>query len=372
MPPMRVGGGAYWRNDNWFVRMGLLHAFAQTDIAQFETPTDGYNLLRAEIVHRRFLRYSPWGPVEITTGIVGDNLLNVDIRNSTQFHKDEILLPGRNFKFFLNVKYDAEKPSGPPGYYKARKVHGAPPLVYKAPVPWSGWAWAGLYVGGNAGASFGGSLVETTFREFATDEPLFGSRPSTRPDGAIFGVQAGYNWTADIWLAGIEGDMQHSRQRGSLTDLCTGDVCNAGLAPLDAPVNVALEHKLGWFGTLRGRFGTTVVPQALAYVTAGVAAAGITIGGTVSGFDDAGTRVGTAFDHRLTRFGWTLGVGLEARLIGNWTGKLEYLHMDFGSIPTVVPNGTVSTQFNSRISDDVVRVGVNYKFDRIGAVVAKY
>jgi iron complex outermembrane recepter protein len=372
MPPMRVGGGAYWRNDNWFVRMGLLHAFAQTDIAQFETPTDGYNLLRAEIVHRRFLRYSPWGPVEITTGIAGDNLLNVDIRNSTQFHKDEILLPGRNFKFFLNVKYDAEKPSGPPGYYKARKVHGAPPLVYKAAVPWSGWTWAGLYVGANAGASFGGSLVETTFREFATDEPLFGSRPSTRLDGAIFGLQAGYNWTADIWLAGIEGDMQYSRQRGSLTDLCTGDVCNAGLAPLDAPVNVALEHKLGWFGTLRGRFGTTVVPQALAYVTAGVAAAGITIGGTVSGFDDAGTRVSTAFDNRLTRFGWTLGVGLEAQLIGNWTGKLEYLHMDFGSIPTVVPNGTVSTQFNSRISDDVVRVGVNYKFDRIGAVVAKY
>ena len=28
MPPQRVGGGAYWRNDNWFVRMGLLHAFA--------------------------------------------------------------------------------------------------------------------------------------------------------------------------------------------------------------------------------------------------------------------------------------------------------------------------------------------------------
>ena len=120
------------------------------------------------------------------------------------------------------------------------------------------------------------------------------------------------------------------------------------------------------------QFGTTVVPQALAYVTAGVAAAGITIGGTVSGFDDAGTRVSTAFDNRLTRFGWTLGVGLEAQLIGNWTGKLEYLHMDFGSIPTVVPNGTVSTQFNSRISDDVVRVGVNYKFDRSGAVVAKY
>jgi iron complex outermembrane recepter protein len=259
------------------------------------------NLLRAEIVHRRFLRYSPWGQVEITTGIAGNNLLNVDIRNSTQFHKDEILLPGRNFKFFLNVRYDADRPSGPPGaYYKARKGQGAP-AVFKAPVPWSGWTWAGLYVGGNAGASFGGSLVETVFREFATDEPLFGNRPSTRLDGAIFGLQAGHNWTADIWLAGIEGDMQYSRQRRSLTNLCPGNVCNPGLAPPDAPVNVALEHKLGWFGTLRGRFGTTVVPEALAYVTAGVAAAGISLSGTVSGFDDAGNPVSAAFDNRLTR-----------------------------------------------------------------------
>ena len=32
MPPMRLGGGTYWRNDNWFVRMGLLHAFGQSDL----------------------------------------------------------------------------------------------------------------------------------------------------------------------------------------------------------------------------------------------------------------------------------------------------------------------------------------------------
>src|SRR5262249_61372626 len=101
--------------------MGLLHALPQTNIAPFEPPTAGYNLLRAELVHRRYLRYSPWGPVEVTAGVAGDNLLNVDIRNSTQFHKDEILLPGRNFKFFLNVRYDADRPSGAPGYYKARR-----------------------------------------------------------------------------------------------------------------------------------------------------------------------------------------------------------------------------------------------------------
>ena len=78
------------------------------------------------------------------------------------------------------------------------------------------------------------------------------------------------------------------------------------------------------------------------------------------------------FDNRLTRFGWTLGGGFETHLIGNWVGKLEYLHMDYGSIPTVVPAGTVIMQFNSRITDDVVRVGVNYKLGRYGAVVTKY
>ena len=115
MPPQRVGGGAYWRNDNWFVRMGLLHAFAQNDVAQFETPTSGYNLLKAEIVHKKYWRDSPWGPVEITTGLVGNNLLDADIRNSVQFHKDEVLQPGRSFKFFLNVKYGADRPSGQAG-----------------------------------------------------------------------------------------------------------------------------------------------------------------------------------------------------------------------------------------------------------------
>jgi hypothetical protein len=36
---------------------------------------------------------------------------------------------------------------------------------------------------------------------------------------------------------------------------------------------------------------------------------------------------------------------LEGHLVGNWTGKIEYLRMDFGSVATYpVPNGpTVAT-----------------------------
>ena len=61
MPPMRVGGGTYWRNDDWFVRMGLLHAFGQSDLGVNDTPTAGYNLLKMEISNKQYWQRSPGG-----------------------------------------------------------------------------------------------------------------------------------------------------------------------------------------------------------------------------------------------------------------------------------------------------------------------
>ena len=53
IPPVRVGGGFYWRNDAWLARVRLIHAFAQNDIAPVaETPTAGYDDLRAESATR--------------------------------------------------------------------------------------------------------------------------------------------------------------------------------------------------------------------------------------------------------------------------------------------------------------------------------
>ena len=43
----------YWRDANWLMRVNLLHAFAQTDVAPIaETPTHGYNLLKAEVSYK--------------------------------------------------------------------------------------------------------------------------------------------------------------------------------------------------------------------------------------------------------------------------------------------------------------------------------
>ena len=62
---------------------------------------------------------------------------------------------------------------------------------------------------------------------------------------------------------------------------------------------------------------------------------------------------------------------------GNWTAKLEYLYVDLGttsgSFVTTIPalgGGVLTHNYSSRITDNIVRVGLNYKFG--GPVVAKY
>jgi len=71
------------------------------------------------------------------------------------------------------------------------------------------------------------------------------------------------------------------------------------------------------------------------------------------------------------RVGWAAGVGGEwAAWTGPWgalTFKLEYLHADFGgklyiNPPIAVAGGSIATR-DVRLTDDMVRVGMNLKFD---------
>lgn len=106
IPPQRLGGGIYYRDANWLAKVNLLHAFAQNNIGGIETSTPGYNRLRAELSYTTKLAKSDWWSAkEFTFGVVGDNLLNDDIRNAVSYSKDEVLLPGIGVRMFANVKY---------------------------------------------------------------------------------------------------------------------------------------------------------------------------------------------------------------------------------------------------------------------------
>jgi len=78
-----------------------------------------------------------------------------------------------------------------------------------------------------------------------------------------------------------------------------------------------------------------------------------------------------------THVGWTVGAGIEGMIGGGWTARLEYLYVDLGttsgSFATTIGalgGGVVTENFSSRITDNILRVGINYKFG--GPVVAKY
>jgi opacity protein-like surface antigen len=126
------------------------------------------------------------------------------------------------------------------------------------------------------------------------------------------------------------------------------------------------SQKLEWFATLRGRLGAIVTPDAVAYVTGGLVVGEVMTAGTVFGFDGDGNPVNTIVSSHNTKAGYAVGGGVEGRLVGNWTAKMEYLYLDLGMVtttPAPAQNATVAASFNSRITDNILRLGVNYKFD---------
>ncbi len=104
IPPHRLGGGLFYRDNNWFARTGVLHAFRQDEIAENETPTSSYTLVSMELSY--IFRLGPQGSVvpEWTIGLKGENLLDDDVRNAVSFKKDEVLLPGRSIRLFGSIK----------------------------------------------------------------------------------------------------------------------------------------------------------------------------------------------------------------------------------------------------------------------------
>ena len=71
--------------------------------------------------------------------------------------------------------------------------------------------------------------------------------------------------------------------------------------------------------------------------------------------------------------GWTVGGGIEAVLVHNWTAKVEYLYIDAGHqdvFNSALAGGT-TMRFDNRFH--VFRFGLNYQFATGKApVVARY
>jgi outer membrane immunogenic protein len=259
----------------------------------------------------------------------------------------------------------------------------APRIYTKAPAMIdAGYEWSGFYIGGNAGYSWGrartdGALTGTqNVSVFRTAGPTLISSVNsalalpltgrTAINGFIGGGEAGYNWQRAQWLFGVEADFQGSDERAS------GGVCSVAGCPLGSTI-FTTNYKLDWFGTVRGRVGFIPVDRVLLYAT----------GGLAYGHFSADVPSLPVF-WGSTRAGWTVGAGAEVAIDHNWSVKLEYLYVDLGNVGgnggaagTTVSNAlntpslgfntvtttTLASAFNSRFSDNILRVGLNYRFN---------
>jgi outer membrane immunogenic protein len=175
--------------------------------------------------------------------------------------------------------------------------------------------WGGIYLGVNGGFAFANTWW---------NDPAFwtGTGPFSM-DGWQAGGTLGANYQWGHLVVGIEGDGDWTKQRGTVSQSF-------------------------WLATGRARAGYAV-DRLLFYGTGGVAV-----------IDRAVSAGGALPAITGTQAGWVVGAGVEWAFLENWTGKVEYFHVEPSAqscpatscgIPSSVP-----------LEEDIVRLGVNYKF----------
>jgi outer membrane immunogenic protein len=234
-------------------------------------------------------------------------------------------------------------------------------MPLKAPVvaPPPAFSWTGCYFGVAGGYAWGTSRAENDGTDGAI--PITGNY---QVRGGIFGGTSGCNLLqAGPWVLGVEGDLSWSGKRGSGNDL--------------PPYNVTTVNQTNekWLNTDRVRVGYAANGW-LVYATAGAAVASVAYSITGAGI------IGGTVTETHTRTGWTAGAGVEWAFSGSWSVKAEYLFVDFGGVPyfnfngliPVLPGAGAVANRNGGVflNDNIVRVGINYRFGGAAAVATKY
>lgn len=233
-----------------------------------------------------------------------------------------------------------------------------PVKAQRAPLVAPPYSWTGFYVGANVGYAWGpwdASSNQIIFDPSTTHNP--------KVNGALGGLQAGYNWQSGAWVYGLEGDIQITGAKDS--DNWSGAFPVVIPLPDDflpgdgSPASFTHEWKFPWFATFRGRVGFLPAETWLLYATGGLAVGELKYNMT---FAQPGAGRFYSLSDNETRVGWTVGGGVEKSFAPRWSAKLEYLYVDLGthSIDTVDVDGA-PFHVEHKVREHIVRVGLNYK-----------
>ena len=234
----------------------------------------------------------------------------------------------------------------------------APRPYVKAPPPMVAaiYDWSGFYLGINGG---GGSSRDcwtaTSSNGVALPNVSEGCHSAT---GGMVGGQIGYRWQAASWVFGVEG-------QGDWADLKGYNPSQIALIPYNN------QTKVDAIGLLTGQVGYAW-DNVLLYVKGGAAVTDnkytsfFPVGNV---FAAAGVPFNSATD---TRWGGTVGTGLEVSFAPNWSVGVEYDHLFMGNPNITFPASGIAVGRTDNIGQgiDMGTVRVNYRWG--GPVIAKY
>jgi outer membrane immunogenic protein len=198
--------------------------------------------------------------------------------------------------------------------------------------------WSGFYIGINGG----GASAHTTW-----DLINVGREGSHNATGGTVGGQIGYRWQSGQFVFGVEG-------QGNWADF-SGD-------NISAVTGLRNRTKIDSFGLITGQVGYAW-NNVLAYVKGGAAVVG-------SKYDVFRVATGANVDSASsTRWGGTIGAGLEFGFAQNWSVGVEYDHIFLGGKDITFASGAVD---HIKQDVDMGLVRLNYKFGPGAPLVAKY
>jgi outer membrane immunogenic protein len=200
-----------------------------------------------------------------------------------------------------------------------------PPVAYVQPV----YNWSGFYVGGHIGGGFADS---------SWSDPFTGANNTFNKLGFLGGGQVGANIQFNALVLGVEGDFSWTGLKGTGTD----------------SIGNTIGTTTNWTSTVTGRVGAAF-DRLLVYGKGGVAFAQDQSSLTDLGANTASTT--------FMRTGWTAGAGLEYGLSQNWSAKIEYDYLGFGSkaLNFSTPLQPAYTT-NANLNVQEVKAGLNFRF----------
>jgi opacity protein-like surface antigen len=236
---------------------------------------------------------------------------------------------------------------GSPGYAPRFEPTGSR-LYTKAVMTPMMYNWTGPYVGVHFGGVFTKEAVTVGGDLFGTPMTV-----GTNPDGALGGLQGGYNYQFQPNLmAGVEAEASWGSAEGKQdpfnainagavqSDQRGYDTLTARLGYVDGPLLIYAKGGAAWMNARYMLNFQTGYPVCLSNpLCSGVSS--------------------TAFVSN-TRPGWTIGTGIEYLLSPKWSAKAEYAFLDFGphTVGTNVLVPGTSLAAETRVHE--LKAGVNY------------